>query len=613
MIYFNSGSASRWYTVSECLWSSATQIRGRVALNDLYPDLEGFFVGFLGVQELTLDMAYDELKEMGARVPSPSITTIKETIWALNSLLSSAERMPDAVPVFERTIFPVRYPNGSVKLQSGHTLFAIADRKVLSDIFTPRAKTLDFTLDEVRRLQPFLSWLDLESRYLSSSVREISTVAGGRMNKLQNPDREIKQKAEGLYRYFACGCVSISRANCCSRIAVHYNSPRTEDDGMELYHILNGTKVYETDGISSELHLSQDGQSIVHIQEQSELHLREDDDVLNVYVPRDPKTQGFCYFSTLPRRLLEWMMTDPVTVQLNHSGPKAVQIVTAILNAPLINMCQILEAEGIVDVLIPAAVSDTDDDREAGLDDAGTEDPLLLNDSQGAHGSNFDHEGAEGYNQADSGLTIDATSPFLSETELQEDMTPSQEGSFIQQFADIGSPPRLSDLPIRQKSPATPTPSLTGRQLFTPTSSTSDYFDQNRQISEHRRHTPTTNSMHIGSTGAEQTTSAGASHPAFVFGSSPSMQSSSAFQFESLDGTTLHPTIDDEGDYLNLISNVISAATKADFPSRGTYGMSGLFNAMPEVDEAELSQRFRTHGPRERDMRVGALGELYVS
>ncbi|UZP36460.1 hypothetical protein NXS19_004276 [Fusarium pseudograminearum] len=77
LIYFKSGNVSRWYTVSECLWSSATKIRGRVALNDLYPDLEDFFVNFLGVQELTLSMAYDELKEMGARIPCPQLTLSK--------------------------------------------------------------------------------------------------------------------------------------------------------------------------------------------------------------------------------------------------------------------------------------------------------------------------------------------------------------------------------------------------------------------------------------------------------------------------------------------------------------------------------------------------------
>ncbi|RFN53777.1 hypothetical protein FIE12Z_1949 [Fusarium flagelliforme] len=44
------------YEQSASVWFSATQIRGRVALNDLYPNLDDFFVSFLGVQELTLDM-----------------------------------------------------------------------------------------------------------------------------------------------------------------------------------------------------------------------------------------------------------------------------------------------------------------------------------------------------------------------------------------------------------------------------------------------------------------------------------------------------------------------------------------------------------------------------
>ncbi|ENH67493.1 hypothetical protein FOC1_g10010770 [Fusarium oxysporum f. sp. cubense race 1] len=494
LIYFNIGNVSRWYTVGECLWSSATQIRGRVALNDLYPDLEDFFVSFLGVQELTLDMAYDELKEMGSRVPPPSVAAVKETIWALNSLLDTTADPPDEEPIFRGTVFPVRYPNKSVKLQSGRTQFAIADRKALGDIFAPQAKMLDFTLDEVRRLRPFLSWLDLESRYLSTSVREISTVAGGLMDKLQYQDREFRQKADGLFR-----------------IAVHFNSPRTSEDSSELYWTLMGAEVYETDGISSELHLSQDGHGLVHVQDRSELHIREDDSSLKIYVPRDPKTQGFCYFSTLPRRFLEWMMTDPVTLQ-------------------------ILEAEGVVEVDIPQ-----DRDGQATEDEAG---------------------------------------------EVTE-----------------------VDLPVRQRSPATSNSSITGRRLFTPTSSTAEYFRQNRRTSSnvHRN---------VGRHESLQSTPRSASQPqpTFVFGSSPTAQPSSAFLFQSFGEASQHPTIEDEEEYLRLVSNVISAANTATLPSKGAYDMSGLFGALPEVDEEEieLSRQFRSHGLPERDMRIGALGELYV-
>ncbi|KAF4957230.1 hypothetical protein FGADI_3295 [Fusarium gaditjirri] len=588
LIYFNVGNVSRWYTVGECLWSSATQIRGRVALNDLYPDLEDFFVSFLGVQELTLDMAYDELKEMGSRVPPPSFAAVKETIWALNSLLDTAADPPDEEPIFRGTVFPVRYPNKSVKLQSGRTQFAIADRKALGDIFAPQAKMLDFTLDEVRRLRPFLSWLDLGSRYLSTSVREISTVAGGRMDKLQYPDRDIRQKAAGLFR-----------------IAVHFNSPRTSEDSSELYWTLLGAEVYETDGISSELHLSQDGHGLIHVQERSELHIREDDSGLKVYVPRDPKTQGFCYFSTLPRRFLEWMMTDPATLQVKHSSSKAVQIVSAVLNAPLINMTQILEAEGIVEVDIPQARDGQEAEGEGGDVTAGD---LVDVEEEDGHDATVYHEAQETNDETTFNETEeDPIAPFLAQPEIHEDDISSDEDSMLQTFDNLRSPPRLSDLPVRQRSPATSDSSVTGRRLFTPTSSTAEYFRQNRR---------TSSNVHRNASRHEslQSTPRSVSQPAFIFGSSPTAQPSSAFLFQSFGEASQHPTIEDEEDYLRLVSNVISAANTAALPSKGAYDMSGLFGALPEVDEEdiELSRQFRSHGLPERDMRIGALGELFV-
>ncbi|KAJ4122741.1 hypothetical protein NW768_010183 [Fusarium equiseti] len=599
LIYFNHGNVSLWYTVGECLWSSATQIRGRVALNDLYPDLEEFFVGFLGVQELTLDMAYDELKEMGTRVPSPPIAAVKENIWALNSLLSSADRHPNESPVFRGTIFPVKYPNGSVKLRSGRTQFAIADRKALGDIFGSQAMMLDFTLDEVRRLRPFLSWLNLESRYLSASVREISTVAGGRMDKLQSPDRELDQRAESLYRYFTPSMLYQSPSLPMFRIAVHFDSPRTQDDNSDLYWLLNGTKVYETDGISSELHLSQDGHGIVHALDRSELHIREDDDTLEVYVPRNPETQGFCYFSTLPRRLLEWMMTDPVTLQVKRAESKAVQIVTAILNAPLVNISQILEAEGIVDVAIPTE-SGTNRDKKDNIPQ--------MDDTEEFEESRVCNQEGQSHDEPGSSEDTDETASQLpTQPEIREDDISSREGSIIQQFADIRSAPTLLDLPIRQRSPATSSSSVAGR-VFTPTSSTTDYFDQDRGTSGHR--TPKSNNFSRQSGGlfAEQAPSGTPNHPAFVFGSSLGVLSGSAFQFEGPAGATLPSTIEDEKYYLGLIDNVIAIASKRTLPSRDTFDTSGLFSSLPEIEDerVERSQRLLS------DMRIGALGELYV-
>ncbi|KAI8691937.1 hypothetical protein NCS56_00187800 [Fusarium sp. Ph1] len=601
LVYVNIGNTSRWYTAGECLWSSATQIRGRVALNDLYPDLEDFFVSFLGVQELTLDMAYDELKEMSARVPSPSITAVKETIWALNSLLVSADDFPDEEPIFIGKVFPVKYPNGSVKLQTGRTQFAITDRKALGDIFGPQAKILDFSLDEVRRLRPFLSWLGLETRYLSTMVREISTVAGGRMDRLQYPDRDIRQKADGLYR-----------------IAVHFNSPRTMADNQELYWVLCRTEVYETDGISSELHLSQDGHDLVHVQERSELHLREDDETLKVYVPRDPKTQGFCYFSALPRRIMEWMMMDPATFQTKPAGSRAIQVVTSVLNAPIINMTQILEAEGIVEVEIPEEIEEEEEveEEEEDEDTLEVEGEIVAEEPSGEE----EEPAVEVVEEDDPDNTIspeaeeDLIARYLAQPEIhQHDISSDDEDSVFRQFADMRSPPRWGDLPVRQRSPATSNSSITGRRLFTPASSTTEPPRQNRRTSNNTPQTPNVSATSRLTSGQAQPRPA--TQPAFVFGSSPAAQSTtSAFQFQGLGGRPEEPTIDDDAEYLRLVNNVISAASTARFPSKGAYDMSGLFGALPDVeeDEVELSRRFRSRNPLERDMKIGALGELFV-
>ena len=62
---------------------------------------------------------------------------------------------------------------------------------------------------------------------------------------------------------------------------------------------------------------------------------------------------------------------------------------------------------------------------------------------------------------------------------------------------------------------------------------------------------------------------------------------------------------------MGLIDNVISHASRGTLPGTDTYDMSGLFSALPEIENegVKLSQRFSS---QERDMRIGALGELYV-
>jgi hypothetical protein len=201
LIYVVINGNSSWVHISQCLWSTATHIPDKIALNDQYRDSaaqEDFFVDFLGVPTLTLQMVIDKLKGQGAgQLP---VEEIKQTIWVLNSILQSEIEHPSPEPILESRIFPVRDPNGHVELCTSAAAFAIADRKPLHDLFSNKAKFFDFNLNDVSRLEPFLKWAGLENRYLSCSVKEISTLCGDSNRRMSNPNRDISRKSHGLLR-----------------------------------------------------------------------------------------------------------------------------------------------------------------------------------------------------------------------------------------------------------------------------------------------------------------------------------------------------------------------------------------------------------------------------
>jgi hypothetical protein len=195
LVYVADGS---WIKVSQCIWSTATEIDGMTALNNRYSTLKDFFVDFLGVQTLTLKMVFDKLKGQGAG--QSSVGEIKKTIRTLNSFLESETKPPNPKPILESRIFPVRNPNGGIELCTSEAAFAIVDRKHLHNIFSKEAKFLDFGLNEILELEPFLKWAGLEDRYLSCSVKEISTLCSDSNRQISNLHRDISRKSHGLLR-----------------------------------------------------------------------------------------------------------------------------------------------------------------------------------------------------------------------------------------------------------------------------------------------------------------------------------------------------------------------------------------------------------------------------
>lgn len=139
-----------------------------------------------------------------------------------------------------------------------------------------------------------------------------------------------------------------------TRIAVHFRSPRALNNERDFYDLLKNIDVRETDGISSEIHLNQDGNNDISIEvSRSELHLDENDDGLTIYVPLDEELQYLCFYDRLPRELLERIMADPTTRICEPFDERTVNIVHQILHAQDTYLASILDRAGIMSVGTP--------------------------------------------------------------------------------------------------------------------------------------------------------------------------------------------------------------------------------------------------------------------
>ena len=190
---------NKWAKISECLWSNATEIRGKFNLNAYYDDdLENFFLDFLGVERLHFSIVYDEL--LGVDPQATSVEKVKDLLWSLNSFLGKEHQKASPERLLKKPILPIRYPDGSVRLVSTAVDFAIIDRQSYGEEFRNKVKTLDFNHSEVHKLQAFLRWAIIELRYLSHLVKELSVVESGVTYPLSDSKLQVKAKAHALAR-----------------------------------------------------------------------------------------------------------------------------------------------------------------------------------------------------------------------------------------------------------------------------------------------------------------------------------------------------------------------------------------------------------------------------
>lgn len=130
----------------------------------------------------------------------------------------------------------------------------------------------------------------------------------------------------------------------------------------------------------------------------------------------------------------------------------------------------------------------------------------------------------------------------------------------------------------------------------------------------------------IGTARAERNES-----PSITLGSSYSPQPTTSLRLASLRSLPAYDhslrTVDanvatEDLRYERLLDRVINAAQNASFPSKGSFDMSSLRTALVRysdyrsfdgTDDESMVRGFRSANQLERDMKVGAAGELYVS
>jgi hypothetical protein len=137
------------------------------------------------------------------------------------------------------------------------------------------------------------------------------------------------------------------------RIAVHLKSPRLKIGEAALVEALKRIDVRETDGISSELHLHQDGKDIMVEVYKSELHFHDSDEGLIIYVPADEKMQCLCFLDRIPRALMEWIMTEPLTRICEPYSERILGVLSTVLQAEAKYVGVALDRAGIMSVETP--------------------------------------------------------------------------------------------------------------------------------------------------------------------------------------------------------------------------------------------------------------------
>lgn len=129
--------------------------------------------------------------------------------------------------------------------------------------------------------------------------------------------------------------------------------------------MLRTANIEMTDGITSVLSISQDG-NVTEVKEPiGSLHISEQQTRITIFVPVDKKKQELCFSSLLPKQFTEWLMRDPITHIQDKVDSALLAAVTALLSSDPSVMNLVLDHHGIIDIELPNEDPIDDDSDES--------------------------------------------------------------------------------------------------------------------------------------------------------------------------------------------------------------------------------------------------------
>lgn len=334
-----------------------------------------------------------------------------------------------------------------------------------------------------------------------------------------------------------------------TRVAATFNSLRFRESPLECYEALRKMVVREVDEITSVLKMSQNGHPFKSTVATASEHISEIGGKLTIYVPREPKAQDICFGSVLPRKLAAWLMSHPNTNANGNVEAETISALTAIFASDKSVLDEILDDQGIIQI----PFDNHDEDETPPADDGGEN-----------ADADLDADGLPGTPQS-SRQVLTPTGSL--EAEVSSNVAQSTDN--IETVVETVS--QTSHMP-HQGRPAV--------ERYQPEPTTDIRLSLNDNV-------PSPQIRRNWSSGLE----AGES------------------------------VLQEDVRYRSILERVVEAARSANFPHEGTFDMQGLRDALPNADlgtyqsfdGVDVIERMGSTGQQERDKRVGAAGELYVS